>query len=36
MPVTLYAEQWNRLLEFGENIKKFMAENDAGLKRKNR
>lgn len=36
MPVTLYAEQWNRLLDFGDNIRQFMAEHDESLKRKQR
>ena len=36
MPVTLYVEQWQRLLDFSEEIRKFMAENDAKLKRKER
>jgi len=36
MPVTLYAEQWNRLLDFGEKIRQFMAEHDAALKKKTR
>jgi hypothetical protein len=34
MPVTLYVEQWERLLNFAEDIKKFMQEHDAELKRK--
>jgi hypothetical protein len=34
MPVTLYVEQWTRLLEFADNLKQFMKENDAKLKRK--
>jgi hypothetical protein len=34
MPVTLYVEQWERLLEFGDEIRKFLKENDARLKRK--
>jgi hypothetical protein len=34
MPVTLYVEQWQRLLDFSEEIRKFMTENDAKLKRK--
>ncbi len=34
MPVTLYVEQWTRLLEFAEDLKRFMQENDAKLKRK--
>jgi hypothetical protein len=34
MPVTLYVEQWERLLGYGDEIKSFMKENDAKLKRK--
>jgi len=34
MPVTLYVEQWQRLLEFAEDIKRFIADNDDKLKRK--
>ncbi len=34
MPVTLYVEQWERLLAFGDDIKQFMADNDSKLKRK--
>jgi len=34
MPVTLYVEQWTRLLDFADNLKEFMKENDAKLKRK--
>lgn len=26
MPVTLYIEQWERLLEFGEQIQRYIAE----------
>jgi hypothetical protein len=36
MPVTLYVEQWQRLLDFADEIRKFMTENDAKLKRKER
>ena len=36
MPVTLYLEQWQRLLDFGDEIRQFMKENDADLKRKER
>ena len=36
MPVTLYVEQWQRLLDFSDEIRKFMTENDAKLKRKER
>ena len=35
MPVTLYVEQWERLLDFAGDIRQFAEENDAGLKRKN-
>ena len=34
MPVTLYAEQWERLLDFGDDIRKFLVEHDSELKRK--
>ncbi len=34
MPVTLYVEQWLRLLDFGEEIRTFAASNEASLKRK--
>ena len=34
MPVTLYVEQWGRLLDFAEEVRSFMAEHDAELKRK--
>ena len=33
-PVTLYKEQWLKLLSITEEIKKFIAENDARLKTK--
>jgi hypothetical protein len=33
MPVTLYAEQWERLLEFAGEIKSFI-QNHPGLSRK--
>jgi hypothetical protein len=36
MPVTLYAEQWERLLGFTDEIKQFIADNEAELKRKDR
>ena len=36
MPVTLYAEQWERLLAFGDTIAAFIKENDATLNRKDR
>ena len=34
MPVTLYVEQWERLLGFADEIKEFLKENDSKLKRK--
>jgi hypothetical protein len=34
MPVTLYVEQWLRLLAVADEILKFAAEHDAQLKRK--
>lgn len=33
-PVTLYKEQWVRLLDYGEEIKKFIQANDQQLKGK--
>lgn len=33
-PVTLYKEQWLKLLGITEDIKKFIAENDDRLKTK--
>jgi len=34
MPVTLYLEQWERLLDFGDDIRQFIQEHNAELKRK--
>jgi hypothetical protein len=34
MPVTLYVEQWERLLDFGDSIRSFLKEHDSELKRK--
>ena len=34
MPVTLYVEQWGRLLDFADDIRAFAKENDGELKRK--
>jgi hypothetical protein len=34
MPVTLYVEQWERLLDFADELRAFMREHDAELKRK--
>jgi len=36
MPVTLYVEQWERLLDFADALRQFMKEHDAELKRKER
>ena len=33
-PVTLYKEQWLRLLEMADDIRAFMKENEATLKKK--
>jgi hypothetical protein len=33
-PVALHVEQWQRLLEFGDELRQFMKEHDAELKRK--
>lgn len=33
-PVTLYKEQWNKLLAITDDIKKFIADNDEKLKTK--
>ena len=36
MPVTLYVEQWERLLAFANDLRAFMKKHDAELKRKQR
>ena len=36
MPVTLYMEQWERLLAFGDEMRRFIKEHEAELKRKER
>jgi hypothetical protein len=33
-PVTLYREQWDKLLGMGDQIRQFIADNDAQLKKK--
>ena len=33
-PVTLYKEQWSRLLEMADDIRRFLKDNDAQLKSK--
>lgn len=35
-PVTLYKEQWLKLLGIAEDLKKFIAENESRLKLKNK
>ncbi|MBL4889074.1 MAG: hypothetical protein JKX97_03505 [Candidatus Lindowbacteria bacterium] len=34
-PVTLYKEQWNRLLDIADEIRAFITANDSQLKSKN-
>jgi hypothetical protein len=34
MPVTLYMEQWERLLNFAEDVRSFIKDNEGKLKRK--
>lgn len=36
MPVTLYVEQWHRLLDFADQLRQFMNDHDSELKRKER
>lgn len=36
MPVTLYAEQWERLLGFADNIRDFIKQRNGELSRKQR
>jgi len=33
-PVTLYREQWEKLLGMSDQIREFIVENDADLKKK--
>ncbi len=33
-PVTLYQEQWTKLLDMAEDIRSFIRENEAKLKKK--
>jgi hypothetical protein len=33
-PVTLYREQWEKLLGMSDDIRKFIQENDRSLKKK--
>ena len=34
MPVTLYLEQWERLLDFSDDLRGFIKDNESRLKRK--
>jgi len=36
MPVTLYVEQWERLLGFADDIQAFIKQHNSELKRKNK
>jgi hypothetical protein len=36
MPVTLYIEQWERLLDYSDELRKFLQEHNSELKRKER
>ena len=36
MPVTLYVEQWERLLDFADEIRQFIKAHDTELKRKDK
>jgi hypothetical protein len=33
-PITLYKEQWSRLLDMSDDIRAFLRDNDAALKGK--
>jgi hypothetical protein len=35
-PVTLYKEQWTKLLDMADDIRRFIRDNDASLKAKER
>lgn len=34
MPVTLYMEQWERLFEFGDQLREFIKQNEPALRKK--
>ena len=34
MPVTLYVEQWERLLDFTEDVRQFLKDHQTEFKRK--
>jgi hypothetical protein len=33
-PITLYKEQWTKLLDMSDDIRRFLKENDSALKAK--
>jgi len=33
-PITFYLEEWNRILDMGDEIRAFMAEHEAELKKR--
>jgi hypothetical protein len=33
-PVTFYADEWEKLLDMADDIRRFVRENEASLKRK--
>lgn len=33
-PITLYKEQWGKLLDYADEIRAFLTQNDAALKSK--
>lgn len=33
-PITLYKEQWIKVLDYADNIRQFIQENDSKLKKK--
>jgi len=35
-PLTLYVEQWERLLDYSDELRKFLQEHNSELKRKER
>jgi hypothetical protein len=36
MPVTLYMEQWQRLLDFADDVRSFIQDHEGELKKKER
>jgi hypothetical protein len=35
-PITFYADEWETLLDMSDDIRKYIRENEASLKRKDR